>query len=442
MIMKKVITYGTFDHLHYGHIRLLERAKELGDYLIVGVTSDDFDRRRGKINVNQSLMERVEAIKALGIADKIIVEEYEGQKIDDIKKYDIDIFTVGSDWIGHFDYLREYCRVTYLERTEGVSSSEIRTGRKIIRLGIAGNDPYLRKFYRESIFVNGLEINSVYTDKSDCDAWNDEKISVFNDFEKMLSEVDAVYIHSYPQMHYQLIYEALEHGKHVLCEAPITIDVTQFDELKKLAMEKGCILMDSIRTAFSTAYERLLLLLKSGMIGDVKLIDVTCTSLREYERNSWNSICAWGPNAMLPVFQILGTEYVSKTQISKVSKDDENYDLFTKIDFVYPEAVASIKVGQGVKAESEMIISGTKGYVYVPSPWWKTDYFEVRFENPENNRRYFYQLEGEGIRYELLAFRNNILNNKQSDFISDEVSKSFISVIEDFYRKNNIQYIN
>lgn len=116
--MTKVITYGTYDLLHYGHIRLLERAKKLGDYLIVGVTADDFDKTRGKINVQQSLMERIEAVRATGLADKIIVEEYEGQKIDDIRRYDVDIFTVGSDWIGKFDYLKEYCRVVYLERTE------------------------------------------------------------------------------------------------------------------------------------------------------------------------------------------------------------------------------------------------------------------------------------------------------------------------------------
>ena len=115
--MIKVITYGTFDYFHYGHERLLKRAKALGDYLIVGVTSDDFDRRRGKINVNQSLMERLEAVRELGIADKIIVEEYEGQKIDDIKRYGIDIFTVGDDWVGKFDYLNNYCTVIYFECT-------------------------------------------------------------------------------------------------------------------------------------------------------------------------------------------------------------------------------------------------------------------------------------------------------------------------------------
>ena len=125
--MVKVITYGTYDLLHYGHIRLLERAKALGDYLIVGITSDDYDKTRGKINNQQSLIERIAAVKATGIADEIIVEEYEGQKIDDIRRYDVDIFTVGSDWEGKFDYLNEYCKVIYLPRTEGVSSSMLRS---------------------------------------------------------------------------------------------------------------------------------------------------------------------------------------------------------------------------------------------------------------------------------------------------------------------------
>ena len=162
--MVKVITYGTYDMLHYGHIRLLERAKALGDYLIVGITSDDFDKTRGKINLQQSLMERVEAVKATGIADEIIIEEYEGQKIDDIQRYDVDIFTVGSDWQGYFDYLNDYCKVVYLSRTEGVSSTEIRAEQRSLRLGLLGNALYLEKVINESKYVNGIEIAGVYSE--------------------------------------------------------------------------------------------------------------------------------------------------------------------------------------------------------------------------------------------------------------------------------------
>ena len=439
--MVRVITYGTFDMLHYGHIRLLERAKALGDYLIVGVTSDDYDRSRGKINVNQSLMERIEGVRNLGIADKIIVEEYEGQKIDDIKRYDIDIFTVGTDWLGKFDYLNEYCQVKYLERTEGISSSEIRSDRNRLAMGIVGDDPYLRKFYSESKFVNGLTIKAVCSSNDD-GAF--EGIDHYTDYARMLDEVDAVYIHAYPQIHYSLIKEALLKKCHVLCEAPVTVNTEQYDELKALAEEQGCVLMDSIRTAFSMAYERLLLVLKSGMIGDIKMIDATCTSLRDYgsgTMDKWNSLCAWGPNAMLPIFQILGTGYQSRQMICQLSKDDRYYDLMTKIDFVYKNAVASVKVGQGVKAEGELIISGTKGYIYVPAPWWKTDYFEVRFENQEDNKRFFYQLEGEGIRYELVAFSSLIKGNNKLQLIDPEVSREFIRVIEDFYENRNMSVI-
>ena len=124
--MKKVITYGTYDLLHEGHINLLCRAKALGDYLIVGVTNDSFDRERGKLNVRNNVLERVEAVRATGFVDQVIIEDYVGQKIDDILKYDVDIFAIGSDWEGKFDYLKEYCEVKYLPRTKGISTTKIK----------------------------------------------------------------------------------------------------------------------------------------------------------------------------------------------------------------------------------------------------------------------------------------------------------------------------
>lgn len=168
--MKTVITYGTYDLLHYGHIRLLERAKALGDYLIVGVTSDDYDKTRGKINNKQSLMERMAAVKATGLADKIIVEEYEGQKIDDIKRYGIDVFTVGSDWKGKFDYLKQYCDVIYLPRTEGISSSQLRAKENELSIGIMGQTSFWWKFVNECKFVNGLYFGGICTERNQFDS--------------------------------------------------------------------------------------------------------------------------------------------------------------------------------------------------------------------------------------------------------------------------------
>ena len=156
--MKKVITYGTYDLLHQGHINLLRRAKELGDYLIVGVTNDNFDRERGKLNVCNNVLERVEAVKATGLADQIIIEDYFGQKIDDIQKYDVDIFAIGSDWEGKFDYLNEYCQVIYLPRTEGISSTMLRGERQqIVRVGVVGCGRIAKRFVPEAAYVSGVE---------------------------------------------------------------------------------------------------------------------------------------------------------------------------------------------------------------------------------------------------------------------------------------------
>jgi len=437
--MKKVITYGTFDLFHYGHAKILERAKALGDYLIVGVTSDDYDKSRGKINVQQSLMQRILNVKETGLADEIIVEEYEGQKIDDIIKYGVDIFTVGSDWEGVFDYLNQYCKVTYLKRTEGVSSSQIREKKSSLKIGLVGETRFIEKYYNESSFVNGLKVETVYTLDKDVYTKQKENLSFSTSYDELLNKVDAVYIASHPNKHYSQILQALENGKHVLCESPIAMTVKEFDKLYEVANKKGLILMEAIKTAYSTAYNRLLLLLKGGKIGKVVSVDATCTSIEKIVKDNelgyekvWNSICSWGPTAMLPVFQILGTD-VKKIDISSIKLDDDKtFDTFTKINFTFNDSVASVKVGKGVKSEGELIISGTKGYVYIPAPWWKTDYFEVRFEDFNNNIRYFNQLDGEGIRYQLVAFVQAIKQEKTKFYIDKKVSLEIVKVIEQY----------
>lgn len=445
--MVKVITYGTYDMLHYGHIRLLERAKALGDYLIVGITSDDYDKTRGKINNQQSLMERIAAVKETGIADEIIVEEYEGQKIDDIRRLGVDIFTVGSDWVGYFDYLDEFCKVIYLPRTKGVSSTEVRAEKRKIKIGLVGTAAFRTKFINESKFVNGVEVVGIYAEHPG-DEPEVKELHYTDNYEELLSIVDAVYIISKPDNHYLHTKRALEAGKHVLCESPIAYTKEQCIELFALAKSNKLILMDGIKTAYSTAYERLLFLAKGGKIGKIVSVDAVCTSLRDgitiegtdLSKKS-NSMCGWSPVAMLPVFQIFGTEYNNKLFYTKFQDKNENIDAFTKIDFVYSSGVATVKVAKGAKAEGELVIAGTKGYIYVPAPWWKTDYFEVRYENPDNNKRYFYQLDGEGIRYEIVAFAKAVESGKNMSYVSEEISEEIAGVIGDFNnRKNMIEF--
>lgn len=121
----RIITYGSFDLLHIGHIRLLERARELGDSLIVGLSTDDFNLEKNKTSYFP-YQQRKEILEAIKFIDLVIPEERWDQKVEDIKKYNIDVFVMGDDWKGKFDYLSEYCKVIYLPRTEGISSSEIK----------------------------------------------------------------------------------------------------------------------------------------------------------------------------------------------------------------------------------------------------------------------------------------------------------------------------
>ena len=125
--MKRILTYGTFDLLHYGHIRLLQRAKALGDYLIVALSTDEFNEIKGK-KAYHNYETRKKTLEAVRYVDLVIPEENWEQKINDVKEYHVDVVVMGSDWAGsdRFDYLKDYCEVVYLDRTEGVSTTKIK----------------------------------------------------------------------------------------------------------------------------------------------------------------------------------------------------------------------------------------------------------------------------------------------------------------------------
>ena len=161
---KIIITYGTYDMLHRGHLRLLKRAKDLGDYLIVGVTDELYDRSRGKLNVVEDTKTRMRAIEALDFVDEVIIETHKNQKVEDMQKYQVDIFAIGDDWVGAFDYLNAYTTVHYLTRTEGISSTKLRKENfNIIKLGIVGLSQKTQSFIEEAKFVSNLKINRIYS---------------------------------------------------------------------------------------------------------------------------------------------------------------------------------------------------------------------------------------------------------------------------------------
>ena len=357
--MKKVITYGTYDLLHQGHINLLRRAKALGDYLIVGVTNDNFDRERGKLNVLNNVLERVDAVRATGIADKIIIEDYVGQKIDDIQKYDVDIFAIGSDWEGKFDYLKEFCDVVYLPRTEGISSTMLREDlQHVITIGIVGLGRIAQRFVPESSFVSNVIIGGVYDiNNTKADLFgNKYKISkVYTTFDELLNNVDAVYVATPHLSHYEICKSALKRKKHVLCETPLVLNGDEARELFELAEDNSVVLLEANKTAYSPAFNHLISMIKSGAIGDVVDINASESKLwgdkfiRELDPDqAGGSMYEMGSYPLLPIIKLMGVNY---NNINLYSKMKGGVDIYTRGVMRYPNGVCSFQLGLGVKTE-------------------------------------------------------------------------------------------
>ena len=446
---KIVITYGSFDLLHIGHINILKRAKALGDYLIVGVCGEQYDMERGKLNVEESLHKRMENVKNTGFADQIIVEAYEGQKISDVQKYGADIFAIGSDWKGKFDYLKEYCKVVYLPRTPNISSTQVRNQKhKTIKIGIVGSGRIAKRFIPEAKFVSGCEVTGICSrDKKHAEEFAKTfELDFFtDDFDKLIQNTDAIYIATPHKLHYEMSRKALLAGKHVLCEKPITLKRNELIDLFDLADKKNLVIMEGIKTAYLPGFIRLIEVAKSGIIGTIKDVDACFTKIvtgdvRELDfKRDGGSVNELATYPLSAIIQLLG----KPKKIDFYSYIDNNIDLYTKGVLQFPKAIATFKVGLGVKSEGELIISGTNGYIHVPAPWWLTQEFEVRFENQANNKKHFYKFYGEGLRYELAEFVKLIRENKAESWkLKRKDSLTIAGLIEEFNAKKTMEEIS
>ena len=441
--MVKVITYGTFDLFHEGHYRLLKRAKALGDYLIVGVTTENFDKARGKLGVIDSLMTRIENVRKSGFADEIIIEETVGQKFSDIKKYNVDIFTVGSDWIGKFDYLKDYCRVVYLERTKNISSTILREQKRHIqRIGIIGTGRIANRFFIEARSVSGVNVQSVYNPHADSVACFAKKwdINPYSNLEEFYKEVDIVYVASPHETHYEYIKSSLEHDKHVLCEKPMALKKSEAEEVFALAKEKELILMEGIKTAYCPGFHKFLGVAHSGKIGNIRNVEACFTKLEDPKNRELvdteygGSFLELGSYVMLPIFKLFGENY-QELKFDTI-KGDNGLDLFTRASFKFSTGLATATCGLGVKSEGRLLISGTKGYILVTAPWWKTTYFEVHYEDPNNVEKYSETFLGDGLRYEINDFLLQLTDKGRNDFkLTRSESISMANAMEQFIKE-------
>lgn len=422
--MRKVITYGSFDLFHEGHYNLLKRAKALGDYLIVGITTEQYDESRGKLNIIDSLIDRIDHVRATGFADEIIIEDHAGQKVEDIQKYNIDVFAIGSDWVGAFDFLKEYCEVVYLERTRNVSSTLLRMKNfSIIKLGVIGCGRIARRFMPEAKYVSGVAVVSVYNPhikSAEAYAQKFELDSYTDDLEAFFAGIDAVYIASPHETHYEYTKAALLHHKHVLCEKPMTLKKNQAEELFKIAKGSRLVLLEAIKTAYSPGFNQLISVAKSGVIGQVQDVEACFTRLTREElrerqdREYGGSFTEFGSYTLLPMIKLLGTDY-KEVRFDSILAEN-GIDLYTKASFRYENGLALSKTGVGVKSEGQLVIAGTEGYILASSPWWLTKSFEVRYEDSTRIDQHTIRFLGYGLRYEISDFVYMINGNGQRGY--------------------------
>lgn len=420
----RVITYGTFDLFHEGHVRLLERARMLGDHLIVGVTTDSYDDARGKLNVQQSLMQRIRNVQESGLADEIIIEEFEGQKINDIQRYEVDIFAIGSDWRGKFDHLSDYCQVVYLERTAGVSSTLLRNQENgILKFGVVGTGRIAERFVPECRFVSGVEIVGVHSrTPAGAAAFADRHELEFAaaSYDDLLDRVQAVYIASPHETHFELARKAIMRGVHVLCEKPLTLSGQETATLFSLARQHDVVLLEAIKTAYAPGFQRMVAVARSGAVGELRSVTASFTKLvddgtREVNGPHGGSLSELASYPLLAVTKLLGTQPQTMTTYS-YRPEGSPVDLFSRVDLMFPHAIATAFVGIGVKSEGDLVAAGTKGCLYVPAPWWKTEFFETRFEDPSRNQKYYLKFDGDGLRYEVAEFASLVRSGHPESF--------------------------
>lgn len=427
--MKKVITYGTFDLFHKGHYNILKRAKEHGDYLVVGVTGENYDIGRGKLNVHDTLATRIENVKKTGFADEIIVEEYLGQKIGDIIKYDIDSFVIGDDWKGKFDHLSRYCEMIYLERTKGISSTQIREERfDQYDIGIVFDFADDNQLIKESAFVNGFDVKNIFCEDEKTLERFQEKYNVenaFDSYDEMLDASDIIFVRCAIEKRYEYISRALSKGKHVLYDPPATFNSNELKSLIELAKQNNVILLGNIKMLYVYIFNQLLWMTQGGLIGDI--LSFNC-SVSKDNPNRHSLFYELSTSSLLIMLKVMGHDY-EKADF-QANKNGDKVE-FASMNFVYPKGRAIISVGDNVRVDNQLEIIGTEGTILMKGAWWRSKNFELHTPGSDEVQLFNTNFEGNGFKYLLKAMSTMLSNNKitSKDIFEDE-SMKVVEILE------------
>lgn len=291
-----------------------------------------------------------------------------------------------------------------------------------MKLGIIGTGRIAKRALKELEYVPEIEVVSVYNPNYDHAKEFAKRVigaKAAPNLEVFGETVDAVYIATPHGTHHHYAKRMLEIGKHVLCEKPMVMEPDLAKELYDLAQKRNAVIMEAIKTAYCPGFKGLEEVVSSGVIGDIVDVEAAFTRLtlpggREFDPSAYGgSFTEFGTYNMLPIFRFIGTDYSDVRFQSIIT--EAGVDGYTKAIFSYAKAgessiraTATAKCGLTAKSEGQLVIAGTKGYILAPSPWWRTKYFEVRYEDPNKIDRYNYDFESDGLRYEFGEFVRRI----------------------------------
>jgi len=424
--MRRIITYGTFDLFHQGHFNILKRAKEQGDYLIVGVSSESYDIERGKLNVRDDLITRIRNVEATGLADMIISEEYQGQKVNDIIKYQVDALVLGSDWTGKFDYLREYCEVIYLERTKDISSTQLRNeSMRNLRIAIVTDDADDNGLIDEAHYVSGLHITGVCSPELPVAESLRAKYDLAfatDDYGVALKNADLVYIKTGLTSRLKYAESAVAAGVAVICEPPISLDPNQIRQLQMRAEQKHVPVIERVTIAYLRAFTQLVWYLRCGIIGDViafkTSLDLDMVRLEPLEAKLVN---------LFALRKILGWRDRPLLKQAFVAK--RNGVSYSSATFERGGSLATFEIIGGMTMDSGLTLIGSQGWLDVPGDWLRVGYFQVHsFETQQSPKHFSFNFEGNGFRYILQEFM--IMNSDGRTHSTRYLSDDSIAVVD------------
>lgn len=311
------------------------------------------------------------------------------------------------------------------------------------RLGIIGTGRIARRFVKDVSGLEGIKINVIYNPHIESAfkfVEEFENLTVACDLEDLMNQCDSIYIASPHETHFAYIKAAIEANKNVICEKPLVLSSWEAKSILQLAKRKEKYILEAIKTKYCPGYRKLLEIVNKNIIGEIKDVEACFTKLekngtRELTNEKYGgSFRELGSYCLLPIYDLFGANYRNIHYFC--IDNDMGIDVYSKLMFDYGHKCATVKVGLGVKSEGQLIISGTKGYILVRSPWWKTTHFEIHFEDPKDVRVFDIPYEGEGLRYEVSTFLEKIKESKSIDE-EDEGILFMAKVMEDFANYRN-----